>query len=130
MRHKIMDQPTSRQSQIAMNAAKASNNKDPSNKEQMQSEETTKTDENKKKKAEDQLIIHYTHEKRFTSTKREMHEKYADVFKNTPAMNVRLIVGNRNRRAATNDLIRKKPPKSLLTNKPRKSKHPLQKNIE
>jgi hypothetical protein len=57
-----------------------------------------------------------------------MHEKYADVFKNTPAMNVRLIVGNRNRRAATNDLIRKKPQKSLLTNKPGKSKHLLQKH--
>ncbi len=51
-----------------------------------------------------------------------MHEKYEDVFKNTPAMDVKLIVGNRNRRVAKNDLIRKRPLKSLLKNKIFKSK--------
>ncbi|CAF4327710.1 unnamed protein product, partial [Adineta steineri] len=41
---------------------------------------------------------------------------YDNVFKNTPAMNMKLIVGNRNRRDALNELIRKRPKRSLLQN--------------
>ena len=67
------------------------------------------------------IIIHYTHEKRFQSFKRDMHRLYEDIFKNSPAMDVKLIVGNRNRRNATHQLIRKRPRKSLLQNKPLKS---------
>ncbi|CAF1379646.1 unnamed protein product [Adineta steineri] len=37
-----------------------------------------------------------------------------NVFKNTPAMDLKLIVGNRNRRDAKNELIRKRPKRSLL----------------
>ena len=40
-----------------------------------------------------------------------MHQVYEDIFKNTPAMDVKIIVGNRNRRDAKNELIRKRPPK-------------------
>ena len=69
----------------------------------------------------DKLIIHYTHEKRFQSFKRDMHTIYEDVFKDTPAMQVKLIVGNKNRRSARHQLIRKKPSKTLLQNKPPKS---------
>ncbi|CAF1612204.1 unnamed protein product, partial [Didymodactylos carnosus] len=66
------------------------------------------------------LIIHYTHEKRFQSFKKDMHTIYEDVFKDTPAMQVKLIVGNKNRRSARQQLIRKKPSKTLLQNKPPK----------
>ena len=38
-----------------------------------------------------------------------MHHAYADVFQNTPAMQIKLTVGNRNRRDAQNELIRKRP---------------------
>ena len=65
----------------------------------------------------DKLIVHYTHEKRFHSFKRQMHQVYEDVFKNTPAMTVKLIVGSRNRAQARNDLIRKRPMISLLRNR-------------
>jgi hypothetical protein len=36
-----------------------------------------------------------------------MHHVYENVFKNTPAMDLKLIVGNQNRRDATNELVRK-----------------------
>jgi hypothetical protein len=68
------------------------------------------------------LIIHYTHEKRLDSLKREMHQVYQNVFQNTPVEDVKLIVGTRNRRNARDDLVRKRPKRALLQNKPRKSK--------
>jgi hypothetical protein len=45
-----------------------------------------------------------------------MHQVYENIFKDTPAMHVKLIVGNRNRRHAQNELIRKRPKKTLLQN--------------
>jgi hypothetical protein len=52
-----------------------------------------------------------------------MHRVYEDVFKNTPAMYAKLIVGNRNRRDAKNELIRKRPKKTLFNNTITKSKY-------
>ncbi|CAF1383295.1 unnamed protein product [Adineta steineri] len=43
-----------------------------------------------------------------------MHRVYQNVFKNTSAMDLKLIVGNRNRRNVKNELIRKRPKRSLL----------------
>ncbi|CAF3869179.1 unnamed protein product [Rotaria magnacalcarata] len=45
-----------------------------------------------------------------------MHQLYHDTFKDTPAMYTKLIVGNRIRRQAHNELIRKRPNKALLKN--------------
>ena len=58
---------------------------------------------------ENKLIIHYTHEKRFRSVKRDLHQVYDSIFHNTPAMFTKLIVGNRNRRDTRSELIRKNP---------------------
>ncbi len=52
-----------------------------------------------------------------------MHRVYEDVFENTPAMYAKLIVGNRNRRDAKNELIRERPKKALLNNTITKSKY-------
>jgi hypothetical protein len=71
----------------------------------------------------EKLFVHYKHEKRFQSCKRDMHRVYEDVFKNIPAMYAKLIVGNRNRRDAKNELIRKRPKKALLNNTITKSKY-------
>ena len=71
---------------------------------------------------EHKLIFHYIHEKRFHSFKRDMHKLYKDHFGDPLAMGIKMIVGNRNRRSATLELVRKKPKKSLLQNKPIKSK--------
>jgi hypothetical protein len=45
-----------------------------------------------------------------------MHQVYDGTFENTPAMYAKLIVGTRNRRDAKNELIRKRPKRTLLQN--------------
>lgn len=88
----------------------------------MEPKEQTRTTEKKPINYRDRLIVHYTHEKRFHSAKRDIHRDYNGVFENTPAMDLTLVVGNRNRRDARTELIRKRPQQSLLKNKQRQSK--------
>ncbi len=90
--------------------------------QEKQNESITKTAKIETNKR-DKLIVHYTHEKRFQPFKRDMHYVYANVFRNTPAMNLQLIVGNRNRRDAKNELVRKRPKPSILQNKRIKNKY-------
>jgi hypothetical protein len=97
--------------------AQASISNDQTDEEQIETKESKNKTENNKQSYQDQFILHYTYEKRVGSTKRDMHRIHGDVFQNTPTMQVKMIVGNRNRRAAVHDLIRKKPKKSILTNK-------------
>lgn len=109
MRHKVLEQPTAKQSQVATQAATADLDNEPTDDDQpiAQPEPTNQGDK---------LFIHYRHEKRFESCKRDLHRVYEDVFKDTTAMYTKLIVGNRNRRDAQNELIRKRPPRTLLQN--------------
>ncbi len=62
----------------------------------LQLEESNKNIEQKPKHHGNPLIIHYTHENRFESLKRDMHQVYDNVFKNTTIDDIQLIVGNRN----------------------------------
>jgi hypothetical protein len=110
MYHKIIDESTPQQSQVALSAATAELNND-------------QTDENPTpilnriiSSTNDRLFIHYMHEKRFRRFKKDLHQVYENAFKNTTVTDVTLIVGNRNRRNATNELINKKPKLSLLRN--------------
>lgn len=116
MHHKLLGQPTPRQSQTIKSAETADIDNDPIDEPLEQTTETTTTSN------DDKLFIHYTHEKRFQSCKRDMHRVYEDIFKHTPAMHAKLIVGNKNRRNAQHELIRKKPKKKLLNNTIRRSK--------
>ena len=121
IREKQLGQPTTRQSQVAMNIARANIVTD-----EWQAQHIEPNEINQQSRAPGQthgkkLIVHYTHEKRFHSLKREIHQIYNDVFKNSPVADVKSIVGTRNRRDARNDLIRKRPQRALLQNKPRKS---------
>ncbi|CAF2045443.1 unnamed protein product [Rotaria magnacalcarata] len=50
-----------------------------------------------------------------------MHQVYDNIFKDTPAADVKLIVGNKNRRSGKTELICKRPKQSLLINKPVKN---------
>ncbi|CAM4901958.1 unnamed protein product [Rotaria socialis] len=68
------------------------------------------------KNYEEKSFLHYTHEKSFKFFKRDMHCVYEHIFKSTPTMYAKLIVGNRNRRQATNVLIRKRPTQTFLQN--------------
>ncbi|CAF4038986.1 unnamed protein product [Adineta steineri] len=108
MRQQLLSQPTTRQSQIVTRLTSTNADNDQIDETNVKKENATCNN--------DRLFIHYTHEKRFRSFKRDMHQVYDNVFKNTPAMNTKLIVGNRNRRDALNELIRKRPKRSLLQN--------------
>jgi hypothetical protein len=77
----------------------------------------------KVKNYEHKLILHYIHEKRFQSFKHDIHKLYKDIFGDPSAMNVKIIVANRNRRSATHELIRKRPKKALLQDRPIKSEY-------
>ena len=51
---------------------------------------------NKKSKWTDNIIIHYTHEARLQAYKKAVHQLWHQIFKETPVMNTKLIIGNRN----------------------------------
>ncbi len=90
MRNKLLRQPTHRQSQVVLSAATADIDNDQTDARLTEpqtsaSKQPTKNDT--------KLIIHYTHEKRFHTLKRDMHEVYANTFGNTPAIRARLGSG-------------------------------------
>jgi hypothetical protein len=114
MRNKLLGEPTQRQSQIALSAATANLDNDQTDDQIMKEQTTT----NKKPtNYGDKFFVHYTHEKRFHTLKKDMHTVYDDIFRNTPAMYTKLVVGTRNRRDAKNELIRKRPKRTLLQNR-------------
>lgn len=115
LRHEILDQLTPQQSQAASRAALADVDNDQTDiTAETTSRETVRKIQRKTISHADQLFLCYTHEKRFQPVKRNIHQVYGNVFKNTPAMDLKLIVGSRNRRDAKNELIKKRPKRSLL----------------
>ena len=84
-------------------------------------EEQTKDKHNPNKAQQKQdkwnkcLIIHYTHEQRLASYKRDIHQIWDATFKPTPIQETKLIVGNRNNRNSAEELVSKRPnmPKAL-----------------
>jgi hypothetical protein len=55
------------------------------------------------------LIIHYTHENRLANYKTTIHQLWNQTFNETPATNTRLIIGNRNSKNLTKQLVRRRP---------------------
>ena len=116
MRQKLLGQPTQRQSQAALGAATADIDNDQTDETIPAKEDATTTTNQSIYNKDDKLFVHYTHEKRFQSLKRDMHQVYQNTFGNSPAIYSRLVVGNRNRRNQQHELIRKRPKKTLLKN--------------
>ncbi|CAF1666202.1 unnamed protein product [Rotaria magnacalcarata] len=121
-RNQILGQPTPRQSQVAMSAALADIDNDPPADEKQQPDRSEKKSEEIISNYNEKFFTHFTYEKRFATCKRDMHEVYHHTFKDTPAMYTKQIVGNRNRRPAQNELIHKRPNRTLLKNKTIKKK--------
>jgi hypothetical protein len=44
----------------------------------------------------DRMILHFTHEKRLAAYKKDFHQIYIETFAETPASDVKVIVGNQN----------------------------------
>jgi hypothetical protein len=70
----------------------------------------------------DRLILHYTHEKRLERYKRDVHQTWNEIFVNTPARHVKVIVGNQYRRNLKRELVHKRPNSILLGKKDTKSR--------
>ena len=116
IRTQLIDRPTHRQSQIARIINDAHTHDTAIDLPTIPPNISKTNTSNTEPKYDDKVTIHYTHEKRLASMKRDIHQTYDQLFKNTPAQTTRLIIGNRNRRDARNELIRKRPRRSLLRN--------------
>ena len=122
MRQNILKQPTHRQSQVAFIASIADLTTAQKQQNLMQPMNIIKNTNKPDTKFEEKLIIHYTHENRFHSFKRDMHRLLENTFSNQTHDDTKLIVGNRNRYDAKKELIRKRPKQALLKNTTQKSK--------
>ena len=67
-----------------------------------------------KEKFDTTIFIHYQHEQRLHPLKKEIHVIHDELLKNTPAENVRLVVGHRNGIDTKLELTTKRPHPSLL----------------
>ena len=112
-----MGQPTPKQSQIEAQIKKYKEINEDDQEEQPKETlpSTANLPEIKTKNFQDKLIIHYTHESRFTTMKRDMHEVFREAFKDLGVDAVRLIVGHRNSPNMQRELIHKRPNNKLLT---------------
>jgi hypothetical protein len=125
MRQNILGQPTPQQSQVAISAATADLDNYSTNEESIQTTTTisnNKQENNDTKANGNNIIVHYKHEKRFHSFKRDMHHIYDNTFQNQIDKDIKMIVGNRNRRDAKKELIHKRPKQYLIKNKTHKRK--------
>lgn len=125
LRHTIRAQPSIKQIQINKSAANVDvilNQMD----QTMVFQQTTtdsrylpiKKQENKFK---NNLFIHCLHEGRFHGLQRHIHDIYNSFYQNTPAGEIRLIVGHRNNPNLEYELSSKRPPTYILKNQPKQS---------
>jgi hypothetical protein len=116
LRKKLMGQPTARQSQLEAQIVQYTlDNDEYKEKPSMQIATSVSSTNPQSKKSQDNIIIHYTHEKRFISMKKDMHEIFREAFQGLGLDSIRLIVGNRNSPNSQRELIRKRPHLKLLT---------------
>ena len=97
----LLNKPTLAQSQMAARIATTTK----SNDETIPGNLIGKLDIKKPSKYDKNLIIHYTHEARFASLKRDIHQLWNDILKNPIINDIKLIVGHRNNPKLTRDLM-------------------------
>ncbi len=56
--------------------------------------------------------VHYTHEARLQSYKKDIHQLWNQIFAQTPVMNTTLIIGSRNHRNSKGRLVHRRPNQS------------------
>lgn len=96
IRRRLLDQPTVAECKMAFEVAKLNLTGKPSQLEPVR--DALKNDRN--------LIIHYTYEKRLQSLNKDIHSIWHKMFNTTAIFNTRLIVGNRNSRKLSQELIK------------------------
>ncbi|CAF4882350.1 unnamed protein product [Rotaria socialis] len=119
MRIALSGQPSRQQSQVEMRIATLTTDSDHLIEELDKKQEFPIQEKTNPNQFQNKLIIHYTHEKRFNTRKRDLHRIFEKTFANTPILETKLIVGNRNQKSTMKELIRKRPRKAILKNKPK-----------
>ncbi len=104
LRYLLLNRPTIPEYQIASQVAKAIKN----NPTEEINDPLVKARINKQSKFGNNLIIHYAYEKRLQSDKNAIHQLWHQTFEETPVMNTRLIIGNRNSRNMTQELVHRR----------------------
>ncbi|CAM4845533.1 unnamed protein product [Rotaria magnacalcarata] len=121
MRIALSGQPSRQQSQVEIRIASLTTNNEHLIEELDKKQEFTIQERKKPNEFQDKLIIHYTHEKRFNTRKRDLHRIFQETFANTSILETKLIVGNRNQKSIMKELIRKRPRQAILKNKAKAS---------
>jgi len=111
MRTQLLALPTSKQSQVNKRVI-ASTFQDDVENSTIEAEPINSVVP-KQKQWIDRLILHYTHEKRFASYKRDIHQTWNKTFVDTPVTDVKLLVGHRNNRNLQCEIVRKRPIHSM-----------------
>lgn len=124
MRIALSGQPSRRQSQVEMRIATLTTDNDDLVEDSHKKQEFTIQENKKPNQFQNKLIIHYTHENRFKTCKRDMHRIFQETFANTAIIETKLIVGNTNHKNTMTELIRKRPTQAILENKPKTSTIP------
>ncbi|CAF4698875.1 unnamed protein product [Rotaria socialis] len=117
MRIALSGQPSRQQSQVEMRIATLTTNNEHLIEELEKKQEVPIQEKKKPNEFQNKLIIHYTHEKRFNTRKRDLHRIFQETFANTSILETKLIVGNRNQKSIMKELIRKRPRQAILKNK-------------
>ncbi|CAF4588243.1 unnamed protein product, partial [Rotaria socialis] len=117
MRIALSGQPSRQQSQVEIRIASLTTNNEHLSEELEKKQEITIQEKKKPNEFQNKLIIHYTHEKRFNTRKRDLHRIFQETFANTSILETKLIVGNRNQKSIMKELIRKRPRQDILKNK-------------
>jgi hypothetical protein len=100
-----LDQQTSAEKQIQSRIDKATSyNPTPEPNHTKHPQQLSKQD-----KWNTRLILHYTHEQRLANNKKDFHQIWNNILSDTPVINTKLIIGTRNRRNATKEMVSKRP---------------------
>lgn len=100
-----MDKPTIPEHQIASRIAKTIEN----NVKEVLDNPLVEVRLHTENKFNTNTIIHYTYEKRFQRNKRDFHQLWNQLFQQTPVLDTRLIIGNRNSRNMARELVHRRP---------------------
>ncbi|CAF4535240.1 unnamed protein product [Rotaria magnacalcarata] len=121
MRIALSGQPSRQQSQVELRIATLKTDNEHLIEESDKKREFAIPENKKPNEFQKKLIIHYTHEKRFKTRKRDLHRIFQETFVSTSIMETKLIVGNTNRKNTMKELIQKRPKQAILKNKTKAS---------
>ena len=121
IRSNFLNRPTATELEVAAKIAKATDHHDMGT---IDASSAVSAKRKQNSKWDNNLNIHYSHEKRFETLKKDIHQLWNRIFHDTPIMNTKLIIGHKNNNSATRELIQRRPhhmPKLVYTNKSKKT---------